>query len=68
MGGIPKMAKLELNNSNCKRKRRFLAITYCKIRSYLRSPGGSIPSVPEDRIGVFQLVFAGVGQFPLPFE
>ena len=54
--------------SNCKRKRRLLAITYCKIRIQLRSPGGPILVVREAEPLVFLLVFAGVGQFHLQFE
>ena len=57
-----------LQNSNCKRKRRLLAITYCKIRISLRSPGGPILLVREAEPLVFLLVFAGVGQFHLQFE
>ena len=58
----------KINNSNCKRKRRFLAITYCKIRSSLGSTGGSIPSVPEGQIGRFSPGFTGVRRFHLQFE
>ena len=51
---------------NCKRKRRFFAITYYKIKSSLHSAGGSILSRTE--LVVFLLVLPSGGRFYLQFE
>jgi len=49
--------------SNCKRKSRGFAITYCKIRSSFGCIGGSIPSVPKGRMERFSSGFAGIRGF-----